>query len=53
MPTIDMTNPPMVPAARGNQNASFSVPIKNGIKPRMVEIMVSIIGMILLFHDFR
>ena len=31
IPTIDITSPPIVPAARGNQNGVFS-PIKNGTK---------------------
>ena len=50
IPTIDMTNPPMVPAANGNQKASLPVPTMNGIKPRMVDTTVKKIGTILAFH---
>ena len=35
IPMIDITNPPIVPAANGNQNASLSVPTIKGIKPRI------------------
>lgn len=31
IPMIDITNPPIVPAANGNQNASLSVPTIKGI----------------------
>ncbi len=31
IPRIDMVNPPMVPAASGNQKASFPVPTMNGM----------------------
>lgn len=37
MPTNDISSPPIVPAANGNQKASLSIPIINGTKPRMVE----------------
>lgn len=47
IPMIDITNPPIVPAANGNQNASLSVPTIKGIKPRMVETTVRKIGRIL------
>ena len=47
---MDMTKPPMVPAANGNQKASFPVPIMNGMKPRMVETTVRKMGRILAFH---
>lgn len=50
MPTTDMSNPPMVPAANGNQNASFPSPIIKGIKPKMVETTVRKIGRIFEFH---
>lgn len=50
IPTIDITNPPIVPAAKGNQKASFSVPIINGINPRIVETTVRKIGTILAFQ---
>ena len=53
IPRIDMVNPPMVPAASGNQNASLSGPNMNGINPSMVEITVRKIGVILAFHAFR
>ena len=52
MPTIDITNPPMVPAAKGNQNPSLPVPTMKGIKPKMVDITVKKIGIILAFHAF-
>ena len=50
IPTIDMANPPMVPAASGNQNASLEVPTIKGINPSMVETTVRKMGMILEFH---
>jgi hypothetical protein len=53
MPTKDMINPPMVPAASGNQKPSFWVPMRNGVNPRMVEIMVRKMGMIFAFQAFR
>lgn len=46
-------NPPIVPDANGNQKDSLSNPIIKGIKPKMVEIIVSNIGIILLFHAFK
>ena len=53
MPRIDMANPPIVPAANGNQKASFSVPAINGTKPSIVETTVRKMGMILAFHALR
>ena len=53
IPRIDMVNPPMVPAASGNQKASLSGPNMNGINPSMVEITVREIGVIFAFHAFR
>ena len=53
MPSTDMDNPPIVPAARGNQNASLSAPNKNGMKPRIVEMTVKNIGVIFAFHAFK
>ena len=50
MPTTDITNPPIVPAANGNQNASLSVPTIKGMKPSMVEITVRKIGTTLAFQ---
>ena len=50
MPITDITKPPMVPAANGNQKASLSVPTMNGIKPKIVETTVRKIGTILAFH---
>ncbi len=44
IPTKENNRPPIVPAANGNQNDSFVEPIMNGIKPRTVDIIVSIIG---------
>ena len=49
MPTSDMSRPPMVPAAKGNQKAS-TVPIRKGMKPKMVETTLRKMGMILVFH---
>ena len=43
------TNPPMAPAAKANQNASF-FPATNGINPSTVELIVSIAGIILLLN---
>jgi hypothetical protein len=50
IPTIDIANPPIVPAANGNQNASLVVPTINGINPSIVETTVRKIGIILEFH---
>ena len=46
-------SPPIVPAARGNQKASWVSPITKGIKPKIVESTVSIIGTILAFQALR
>jgi len=48
-----MISPPMVPATKGNQKASLSVPSIKGIKPRTVETTVKKIGTILAFQAFR
>ncbi len=48
----DITNPPMVPAANGNQKASFSAPTMKGMKPRIVDITVKKIGIIFAFQAF-
>ena len=53
MPAIDITSPPIVPAASGNQNASLSGPNMNGMNPRIVDITVRKIGVIFAFHAFR
>ena len=45
--------PPIVPAARGNQNSSLYSPIRNGIKPNIVEITVRKMGRTLAFHALR
>lgn len=50
MPMTDITNPPIVPAAKGNQNASFSIPTMNGIKPNIVETTVRKMGTIFAFQ---
>lgn len=50
IPTTDITNPPIVPAANGNQKASLSVPIINGTNPRIVETTVRKMGTIFAFH---
>ena len=39
IPSTDMISPPIVPAANGNQKASFPVPTMNGIKPQKAEAM--------------
>ena len=49
-PSNDIINPPIVPAAKGNQNAVLSVPIIKGMKPRMVDKTVSRMGIILALH---
>ncbi len=50
MATIDMANPPIVPAASEKQNASLAVPTINGTKPSMMETTVRKMGMIFEFH---
>ena len=50
MPMTDIASPPMVPAARGNQKASLSVPTMKGMKPKMVDTTVRNIGTTLAFH---
>lgn len=50
IPMTEATSPPIVPAARGNQNASFPSPTMKGMKPNMVETTVRNIGMIFVFH---
>ena len=52
MPITDINNPPIVPAAKGNQNASLPVPIINGTKPKTVETTVRKMGITLAFHAF-
>ncbi len=52
IPMTDIINPPMVPAAKGNQNASLFIATMNGINPRMVDIIVRAIGIIFAFHAF-
>ena len=49
-PSNDIINPPIVPAAKGNQNAVLSVPTIKGMKPRMVDKTVSRMGIILVLH---
>ena len=49
-PSNDIINPPIVPAAKGNQNAVLSVPTIKGMKPRMVDKTVSRRGIILALH---
>ena len=44
MAMTDMSRPPIVPAAKGNQNASRTVPTMKGIKPRMVLTTVRKMG---------
>lgn len=51
-PTTDIINPPIVPAANGNQNPSFSAPTIKGINPKTVEATVRKIGIIFVFHAF-
>ena len=52
IPIKENINPPMVPAAKGYQKASFVEPIINGLKPRTVEVIVSIIGRIFMLQAF-
>ena len=49
----DTISPPIVPAARGNQNPSLYSPIKKGMNPKIVDITVKNTGLILAFHAFR
>ena len=49
-PITDIINPPIVPAASGNQKPSFSAPTMKGIKPKIVETTVRKIGIILAFQ---
>ena len=44
---MDIIIPLIVPIAKSNQNTSSGPSVRNGISPKMVEIMVSIIGLIL------
>ena len=48
-----MISPPIVPAAKGNQKASLSVPNMKGMNPRIVEMTVKKIGVILALQAFR
>ena len=50
---MDITKPPIVPAAKGNQKASLSAPNIKGIKPKIVDTTVKNIGMIFEFQAFR
>ena len=50
IPTNDKSSPPMVPAAKGNQKASRSVPTIKGMKPKMVETDVRKMGTTLAFQ---
>ena len=51
-PTTDIINPPIVPAANGNQNPSFSAPTIKGMNPKTVEATVRKIDIIFVFHAF-
>ena len=44
---IENISPPMVPAASGNQNDNRVSPIRNGIKPKIVDNTVSKTDLIL------
>ena len=48
----EKTNPPIVPVAKAFHNISVP-PIKKGMNPKTVEIMVMNIGTTILFHDLR
>ena len=50
---MDITKPPIVPAAKGNQKASLSAPNIKGIKPKIVDTTVKNIGMIFEFQALR
>ena len=49
-PSNDIINPPIVPAAKGNQIAVLSVPTIKGMKPRMVDKTESRMGIIFALH---
>ena len=49
-PMREAVRPPMVPAAKGNQNPSFTWPTMKGMKPRMVLMTVRKMGIILMFQ---
>ena len=44
-------SPEIVPTAKSNQNTSDGPSNKNGINPRIVEIIVSAIGLIFVLND--
>ncbi|HLP05071.1 MAG TPA: hypothetical protein VK152_06555 [Paludibacter sp.] len=46
------TNPPIIPAAKGNPKTSLLASIINGIKPNVVEAMVKRIGRIFTLQAF-
>ena len=46
IPARENIRPPIEPAAKANQKASFCPPIKKGINPKMVDVMVSRMGTI-------
>ena len=51
-PITDIINPPIVPAANGNQKPSYSAPTMKGIKPKIVEVTVRKIGITFVFQAF-
>ena len=53
IPIIEKISPPIVPTAKANQKTSFWPPIIKGIKPRIVENIVSNTGKILLLYAFK
>ena len=50
MAKTDISNPPIVPAARGNQKASLPSVRRKGMKPRTVERTVRKMGITFTFH---
>ena len=52
MAITDIINPPIVPAAKGNQKLSLNSPTMKGINPRIVDKTVREIGMTFAFHAF-
>ena len=43
--------PPIVPIAKENQNTSSGPSKRNGMRPRMVDMIVSMVGFILWLYD--
>ena len=50
VPNMETINPPIIPAASGNQNASLDDPTIKGTKPKAVDVTVRKMGLIFAFH---